>query len=123
MLGIVSGIGRMLTAELRIPVWAIAGAFVFFQFQQSAAVKRAVQELVAGAELRAAAAEKTALEDINERLQVRADELERINAEFAQEQAEEDVKRQNLEDEIKELQLADNSCRISEPAFNRLRNR
>lgn len=116
---------RVLSFGVTIPVWAIIAVWLFFQYEQSAAVKGAIKTLVAGAEIEAANAKADALEKILESEREKAERLAKANADFAARLSKARTELGNLDDQISEIlsRPVDSACVVDGDILGRLRNR
>lgn len=126
------GLLGLLTFGITLPVWAFVAGYLFFQWDKSAAVKAAIVDLVAGAELdalretaaanaRLAAFRQMALDEERRR----SDALAAANAVLTGLQSMTARENERQADELDELraQPAPDGCAVTPDLLRRLRNR
>jgi hypothetical protein len=115
---------RIGTIGINIPIWLILIIGVWVHFDKSQTVRKAVLNLIVGAELEAAQAKVHALEQINAEIRGRAAALDVANTRFADnlEQAQTDL--ENANGQLSELLSTpvNKSCIVDHSLFEQLRN-
>ena len=125
-LGILRGI---IAVSIPIPVVLLAAGYVWFQFDKSKAVQRAIVEIVAGAELKAASQEienqklltRLAEDKLTEALR-RADVVKAANQTYADKLAAANVAKGSAQHEIDQIASSARSadCTLSDALYDSL---
>ena len=119
----------ILTFGLTIPLWVILLVGLWAHFDKSSAVRtavnRAVTELVAGAELKAAQAKTQGLEKINAELRGKAAALETANKRFSDSLSEAQNDLETANEQITDLlaKPVNLKCAVDGPLIERLRSK
>lgn len=122
-------IGRTLWSFLSfgitVPIGLFIAVWLFFQWDKSAAVKAAVVNLVAGAELEAARAREDGLAKINAVLIEDQRKLEAANMAFADSLAASETKLDKANEDIERILARPEriKCAVDRPVFDGLRNK
>ena len=118
-------IWRFLGWSIPLPLWLLIGAGVWWQFDRHSFARKAVVELVAGAELEAERAKDQSAQLVADELERQREALRAANARFEEDLNRARRSRDEVEVEIRELlaRPADGSCSVDSDLLGRLRNR
>lgn len=127
----IGALAAVLTFGITLPVWVFLAAWLFFQWDKSGAVKDAVADLVASAEIEAAEARADAerrlrllAEGAANEARRRANAAEAANQAFQTRLIVAEHERKALSDELDDLlaQPAPDSCIVDRSLLDRLRD-
>lgn len=129
LLPLLKTLWRLLSIGITIPLWVILGAVIWFQIDKTSSVRtavdRAVKELVAGAEIKAAESRADALQKIVDEERQKAADLKAANERYAKQAMQDNIEIGNLNDQIAEQQAQPipENCSVDDPLAGRLHNR
>lgn len=120
---ILKSLWSVLTFGITLPVWALIAAWVFFHSEKSAAVKDAVRELVAGAQIDAMQATLDNERKLRVAAEGEAKALKDANARFEKRAYAALVEQERIADELDDLKSrpAPDGCVVDQPLIDRLR--
>ncbi len=127
--GILKGALSVLTFGITIPLGVIIAVFLWFHFDKSSDIRKAVdgavKELVAGAELEAANARVEALNKIALERQQRVERLELANRNYANKLADANTQLDNANERIEKILSRPNRavCDLDDELFNGLQSK
>lgn len=124
-LSLLGSAGKLLSIRVTIPVWLIIAAGFWVQYDKSSVVRKAIAELVAGAELEAERARVTAKDQIIQTLEQKAALLTKANENFNSELQEARTSLEDADDQIQELLSSpvNSTCTVDSRVFDRLQNK
>lgn len=121
---LLSWVWKFLSFGITLPLWAFIGAYLYFQFAEADAVKRALSELVASAELEAARERERNLQIIIQEKNRREALLQGANDQFRTRLTEADQKFEGLSNEIDTLlaRPVNDACVVDDAVLDLMHN-